>query len=56
VADVRELIPELYCLPEMFLNTQSLEFGKTQSGVVVSSVLLPAWSGGNPFKYVVGMK
>ena len=56
VADVRELIPEFYCLPEMFLNIQSLNFGKTQSGITVSGVILPVWSGGNPFRYIVGMK
>ena len=29
VADIRELIPEMFCLPEMFLNLSGLQFGKT---------------------------
>lgn len=33
IADVRELIPEFFCLPEMFLNISNLNFGKTQNGI-----------------------
>jgi len=29
IADVRELIPEAFCMPEMYLNLASLDFGKT---------------------------
>jgi hypothetical protein len=54
VADVRELIPEIFCLPEMFLNLHSLDFGKTQSGMSVNNVILPKWAGGNPWKFVAG--
>ena len=41
VADIRELIPEMFCLPEMFLNLSGLQFGKTQTDHVVNNVLLP---------------
>lgn len=27
VTDVRELVPDFYCLPEMFINTEKHDFG-----------------------------
>lgn len=53
MADVRELIPEFYYLPEMFLNLNNLELGKQQSGLVVNNVVLPFYCAKNPFTYVV---
>ena len=44
--DVKELIPEFFYLPEMFLNLQGLDFGKKQSGDLVDNVVLPPWCAG----------
>ncbi|XP_067949217.1 lipopolysaccharide-responsive and beige-like anchor protein [Watersipora subatra] len=43
-ADVKELIPEHYTLPEMFLNDNKLKFGSRDDGVVVDDVILPPWA------------
>ncbi|CAD8199091.1 unnamed protein product [Paramecium octaurelia] len=56
IADVRELIPEFFCLPEMFLNIANLNFGKTQNGKQVNNVLLPKWCEGNPWLFVSGYR
>ena len=37
---VRELVPEFYYLPEMFLNSNVFDLGEKQSGVKVSSRFL----------------
>ena len=41
-ADVRELTPEFYFLPEMFVNHNKCNFGKKQDGNKVNDVILPA--------------
>lgn len=41
--DVKELIPEFFCLPEMFENFERFDFGCRQSGERVEDVLLPPW-------------
>jgi hypothetical protein len=51
LADVRELVPEFYFLPEMFLNLQKLNFGKMQTNVQVNNVELPMFANSNPFVY-----
>ncbi|CAD8082084.1 unnamed protein product [Paramecium primaurelia] len=56
IADVRELIPEFFCLPEMFLNISNLNFGKTQNGIQVNNVILPKWCEGNPWMFVAGYR
>eukprot|EP00042_Codosiga_hollandica_P053053 m.684806 g.684806 ORF g.684806 m.684806 type:complete len:3682 (+) comp58614_c0_seq1:32-11077(+) len=43
-SDVRELIPEFFCLPEMFENANRLDFGLKQNGQDVSTVVLPPWA------------
>ncbi|RNF19576.1 putative neurobeachin/beige protein [Trypanosoma conorhini] len=42
--DVKELLPELYCLPEMFVNSNRIPFGVRQDGRVVDDVQLPPWA------------
>ena len=39
--DIRELIPEYYYLPEMFMNVNGLFFGKKRNGVLVDDVEMP---------------
>lgn len=51
-ADVRELTPEFYFLPEMFTNTNHFAFGTTQAGKDVDDVELPPWAHGDPFLFV----
>jgi hypothetical protein len=52
ISDVRELTPEFYCLPEIFMNLNGLDFGHQQNGDRVHHVVLPAWAHGNPFEFV----
>ncbi|XP_052739535.1 lysosomal-trafficking regulator isoform X2 [Bicyclus anynana] len=42
--DVKELIPELFYLPELFYNTEGLELGVRQCGLRVDAVQLPPWA------------
>ena len=51
-SDVKELIPELFYLPEMFRNNEQLRLGTRQNGGVVNNVDLPPWSGGNARTFV----
>ncbi|RXN02560.1 neurobeachin isoform X1 [Labeo rohita] len=43
-ADVKELIPEFYYLPEMFVNSNGYCMGDRDDGVPVCDVELPAWA------------
>ena len=51
-SDVKELIPEFFCLPEMFLNTSGFPLGRTQAGKSVDSVILPPWAKGSAYEFV----
>jgi hypothetical protein len=44
LSDVKELPPELFYLPDIFLNSNDLPLGATQSGHVVGDVVLPPWA------------
>lgn len=47
--DVRELIPEFFCLPEFLTNINGYDFGRKQStGARVDHVKLPPWAKGDP--------
>ncbi|KAM3726430.1 WD repeat and FYVE domain-containing protein [Dirofilaria immitis] len=52
MADVKELIPEFFSLPEMFLNSNHFDFGVKQNGVALDDVILPAWSKGDAREFV----
>ncbi|XP_016351103.1 lipopolysaccharide-responsive and beige-like anchor protein isoform X3 [Sinocyclocheilus anshuiensis] len=43
-SDVKELIPEFYYLPEMFVNSNNYNLGVMDDGMVVSDVELPPWA------------
>ncbi|XP_067897231.1 lipopolysaccharide-responsive and beige-like anchor protein [Heterodontus francisci] len=43
-SDVKELIPEFYYLPEMFVNSNNYNLGVMDDGTVVSDVELPQWA------------
>lgn len=55
-SDVRELIPEFYFLPELFLNNNHANFGVKQDGTRVNHVKLPPWAKQDPFKFVQIMR
>jgi hypothetical protein len=50
--DVRELIPDFYVLPEMFININNYDFGLTQTKERIDNVALPKWAKGNPYLFV----
>ncbi|XP_064029150.1 neurobeachin isoform X6 [Pogoniulus pusillus] len=43
-SDVKELIPEFYYLPEMFVNSNGYNLGIREDEVVVNDVDLPPWA------------
>jgi len=44
ISDVKELIPELFCCPELFLNLNNLPLGELQDERPVRDVILPPWA------------
>ncbi|CAJ1848050.1 unnamed protein product [Sphenostylis stenocarpa] len=44
MSDVKELVPELFYLPEVLTNENSIDFGTTQLGGKLDTVKLPAWA------------
>ena len=48
--DYRELIPEFFCFPEMFLNKNGFDLGSIDD-TVISDVILPPWAK-DPFEFV----
>uniref|UniRef100_A0A1A9W7K7 Lysosomal-trafficking regulator n=1 Tax=Glossina brevipalpis TaxID=37001 RepID=A0A1A9W7K7_9MUSC len=51
--DVKELIPEFFCLPEMFENFERFDFGCRQNGERVENVSLPPWSLKDPRLFIL---
>ena len=58
--DVRELTPEFFILPEMFLNINNLNMGKRndeyKNFIPVNHVDMPVWAGNDPYQFVCDMK
>ena len=52
--DIRELVPEFYYLPEMFLNLNDINLGKREDGNIVNDVITPC--NNNPYIFVETMK
>jgi hypothetical protein len=53
LSDVKELVPELFYLPELFMNTNNLPLGELQDDRgVVNHVLLPPWCSSNPYEFI----
>ncbi|KAH9311229.1 hypothetical protein KI387_026264, partial [Taxus chinensis] len=44
MSDVKELIPELFYLPEILTNENDIDLGTTQLGEKIDSVKLPPWA------------
>ena len=53
---MRELIPEFYFSPEIFMNLNKIKFGVKQDGTVVDNVKLPEWCNNDPYFYVVFLR
>ncbi|KAL5727846.1 BEACH domain-containing protein C2 [Ranunculus cassubicifolius] len=51
MSDVKELVPELFYLPEALTNLNSIDFGTTQLGGKLDSVKLPPWAD-NPVDFI----
>ena len=54
-SDVRELIPEFFCFPEMFLNINDLNMGIRDNGLKVNDVYIPC-TANNPYEFVTLMR
>ena len=51
-SDVKELIPEFFYLPEMFININKYSLGFTQAGNDANVVMLPKWSNGSALCFI----
>lgn len=51
-SDTKELIPEFFYLPELFMNTNKFPLGRTQCGRLVDNVGLPPWAKGSAYEFV----
>ena len=59
--DVRELIPEFYILPELFLNRNNLNLAQNSKDdqnnlIIINDVKLPLWCDNNPINFVVKLR
>ena len=52
--DVRELTPEFFYLPEMFININNLNLGLLENGEKVNDVLTPCHN--NPYDFILVMR
>ncbi|PSN72526.1 beach-domain-containing protein [Corynespora cassiicola Philippines] len=52
MADVRELTPEFYFLPEFLTNVNGYNFGLRASGDSIDNVALPKWAKGDPTIFI----
>ncbi|KAG0712300.1 WD repeat and FYVE domain-containing protein 3 [Chionoecetes opilio] len=52
MADVKELIPEFFYLPEFFGNSNKFDLGCKQSGKQLDDVVLPPWAKGDAREFI----
>ena len=52
MADVKELIPEFFYLPDFLVNANRFDLGCKQSGVALDDVVLPPWPKGDPREFI----
>ena len=50
--DVRELIPEIYAIPEIYHNINDFDLGVRRNKTKVVDVECPSWSGNDPYKLI----
>jgi hypothetical protein len=51
-SDVKELIPEMFYLPEALQNISKFNLGELQNGTRIDEVVLPPWAGGNAHEFI----
>ncbi|XP_017491941.1 PREDICTED: WD repeat and FYVE domain-containing protein 3-like, partial [Rhagoletis zephyria] len=52
MADLKELIPEFFYLPEFLRNSNRFDFGAKQNGVKLDDVVLPPWAKDDPREFI----
>ena len=52
MADVRELIPEFFYLPDFLTNRNNFDFGMKQSGESLNDIILPPWAKNDPREFI----
>ncbi|XP_017775866.1 PREDICTED: WD repeat and FYVE domain-containing protein 3 isoform X2 [Nicrophorus vespilloides] len=52
MADVKELIPEFFYLPEFLVNSNQFDLGSKQSGVYLGDTVLPPWAKQDPREFI----
>ncbi|XP_019753468.2 WD repeat and FYVE domain-containing protein 3 isoform X1 [Dendroctonus ponderosae] len=52
MADVKELIPEFFYLPEFLTNDNQFDLGVKQNGVALGDVILPPWAKQDPREFI----
>jgi hypothetical protein len=52
MADVKELIPEFFYLPDFLVNANRFDLGCKQSGVALDDVVLPPWAENDPREFI----
>nr|XP_018916724.1 PREDICTED: WD repeat and FYVE domain-containing protein 3 [Bemisia tabaci] len=52
MADVKELIPEFFYLPEFLVNSNNFDLGCKQNGVQLGDVVLPPWAKDDPREFI----
>ncbi|XP_070185825.1 WD repeat and FYVE domain-containing protein 3-like isoform X2 [Littorina saxatilis] len=52
MADIKELIPEFFYLPDFLLNKNNFDLGCKQSGTQLDDVILPPWAKGDPREFI----
>lgn len=55
-AEVMELIPEFYYLPEFLENSNKFDLGKKQTGAQIDDVVLPTWAKGDARLFIKKMR
>lgn len=52
MADVKELIPEFFYLPEFLLNSNNFDLGTKQNGDTLNHIVLPPWAKGDAREFI----
>ena len=54
-SDIRELIPEFFTVPEIYMNLNKIHFGRRDFRVEVNDVILPPWADKSAVKFIRGL-
>lgn len=56
LGEVKEVVPEFYYLPSVFVNKGRFDMGTSQNGVKINDVVLPRWAKGSADVFVSKMR